>query len=64
MRLRNVLAGFVVLAGTWIVSAPGPGRPEEGRRGCCSHHQGVCGCSAQAHRLVCCDQQLSPSCKC
>jgi hypothetical protein len=32
------------------------------RRGCCSHHQGVCGC--QYDRAVCCDGSLSPSCGC
>ncbi|MBS4759136.1 MAG: hypothetical protein KHX03_00355 [Clostridium sp.] len=32
------------------------------RRGCCSHHGGVCGCSHG--RAVCCDGSLSPSCGC
>lgn len=32
------------------------------RRGCCSHHEGVCGCSNG--RAVCCDGILSPSCGC
>jgi hypothetical protein len=32
------------------------------RRGCCSHHKGVCGCSVD--RAVCCDGALSPSCGC
>jgi len=31
-------------------------------RGCCSWHDGVCGCSAG--RVVCCDNTLSPSCGC
>lgn len=35
---------------------------EEARRGCCSHHGGVCGCADG--RSVCCDGQLSPSCGC
>jgi hypothetical protein len=30
--------------------------------GCCSWHGGVCGCSNG--RKVCCDGELSPSCKC
>lgn len=30
--------------------------------GCCSHHQGVCGCSSG--RAQCCDGVLSPSCGC
>lgn len=32
-------------------------------RGCCSWHDGVCGCSASG-RQVCCDGSLSPSCTC
>lgn len=32
------------------------------RSGCCSHHQGVCGCSGG--RNVCCDGSYSPSCTC
>jgi hypothetical protein len=32
------------------------------RRGCCSHHGGVCNCSGG--RVVCCDGQFSPSCTC
>ena len=33
-----------------------------GKRGCCSHHGGVCGCGGV--RLQCCDGTLSPSCRC
>lgn len=36
---------------------------EEARRGCCSHHGGVCGCSSDG-RAQCCDGALSPSCGC
>ena len=32
------------------------------RRGCCSHHNGVCGCSGG--RTTCCDGTTSPSCAC
>ena len=32
------------------------------RRGCCSHHGGVCGC--EKGRALCCDGRLSPSCGC
>jgi hypothetical protein len=35
-------------------------QPEQ--QGCCSWHQGVCGC--QNGRDVCCDGQFSPSCTC
>ena len=34
----------------------------DNRRGCCSHHGGVCGCSGG--RAVCCDGSYSPSCGC
>jgi len=30
--------------------------------GCCSHHNGVCGC--QSGRVTCCDGSYSPSCTC
>lgn len=36
---------------------------EASRRGCCSHHLGVCGCDASG-RVRCCDGVLSPSCMC
>jgi len=34
------------------------------RRGCCSHHGGVCGCDKEKNRIVCCDGTYSPSCTC
>jgi hypothetical protein len=34
------------------------------RRGCCSHHNGVCGCDTRTNRLRCCDGTNSPSCSC
>jgi len=37
---------------------------EEARRGCCSWHGGVCGCSRDHNRLRCCDGALSPTCGC
>lgn len=37
-------------------------REQIARSGCCSHHQGVCGCSGG--RQVCCDGSYSPSCTC
>lgn len=33
------------------------------QRGCCSHHGGVCGCNKNG-QTVCCDNTLSPSCRC
>ncbi len=32
-------------------------------RGCCSHHGGECGCNKYG-RTICCDNTLSPSCRC
>ena len=32
------------------------------KRGCCSHHKGVCGC--KDGRALCCDNKLSPTCGC
>jgi hypothetical protein len=40
----------------------GEGKEQIARRGCCSHHGGVCGC--QGGRQVCCDGSFSPSCTC
>jgi len=34
------------------------------RRGCCSHHGGVCGCDESVDKIKCCDGTLSPSCTC
>lgn len=33
-------------------------------QGCCSHHGGVCGCSGDGIRAMCCDGATSPSCGC
>ena len=33
------------------------------RQGCCSHHNGVCGCGRNGH-TGCCDGTTSPSCSC
>jgi len=41
---------------------PGPRSDLIERSGCCSHHNGVCGCSMG--RAMCCDGQPSPSCGC
>ena len=32
------------------------------KQGCCSHHNGVCGC--RRDRALCCDNTVSPSCSC
>lgn len=37
-------------------------RSDVEKRGCCSHHHGVCGCSNSV--VMCCDGSGSPSCTC
>jgi hypothetical protein len=32
--------------------------------GCCSHHNGVCGCNRATGMQRCCDGTDSPSCRC
>lgn len=64
------LAAFVALAALPTAhadpSAAPPSEPErddgESRRGCCSHHGGVCGCGGDT--LRCCDGTDSPTCEC
>jgi len=34
------------------------------KRGCCSHHNGVCGCNSNTGMQRCCDGTDSPSCRC
>ena len=34
------------------------------RSGCCSWHEGVCGCNTAVGKLQCCDGATSPSCGC
>lgn len=45
-----------------LVTAGGSSQDAPERRGCCSHHGGVCGCDGG--RVRCCDGALSPSCGC
>ena len=47
-------------AGAYPKTAPEPVE----HSGCCSHHRGVCGCSADGRHAVCCDGAQSPSCGC
>lgn len=49
-------------AKTEVCKAAASEKDELGRRGCCSWHSGVCGCSDG--RVVCCDGSYSPSCTC
>jgi hypothetical protein len=34
------------------------------KRGCCSHHNGVCGCNKATGMQRCCDGTDSPTCRC
>lgn len=59
------LASVVLLALVAVALSPSsPAAASDGpeKRGCCSHHQGVCGCSAG--RTTCCDGTVSPTCAC
>ncbi len=59
--------GLVLLGGSTIIDCASGKSGERSllsieRRGCCSHHGGVCGC--EKDRALCCDGRLSPSCGC
>ena len=41
-----------------------PGKTKFERSGCCSHHNGVCGCDQSSDKITCCDGTTSPSCTC
>jgi hypothetical protein len=58
--IAGVMAVVTVYALVPVASAEDFGELE--RRGCCSHHSGVCGC--EGGRAKCCDGQLSPTCGC
>lgn len=63
-KLGVVLLSSVMI---WVVTganaASSPASPDAiEQSGCCSHHQGVCGCLSG--RKQCCDGTLSPSCRC
>jgi hypothetical protein len=55
-----LLLGFILFCTYEVVASPDCNVLN--RRGCCSHHGGVCGCSGG--RAVCCDGSFSPSCGC
>ena len=44
------------------LKADGATKEQLAQRGCCSWHQGVCGCSNG--RTTCCDGSTSPTCTC
>jgi hypothetical protein len=67
-RPIHVVSAFVILAGfaglarasPWAQGSEEPAVIE--RKGCCSHHKGVCGCESGSAK--CCDGSLSPTCGC
>jgi hypothetical protein len=65
IRSRVEALGLIFLAGSAFPDSPGGMSGEHRlrsveRRGCCSHHGGVCGC--EMGRALCCDTRVSPSC--
>jgi len=68
MQLVTVgFIGFALIGGSHVAICSGIGESTTHqtaleRRGCCSHHAGVCGC--EKGRALCCDGQLSPTCGC
>ena len=68
MKLACVgVLGLMLLGGSTFADCPGQVSGPHTllsveRRGCCSHHGGVCGCDKG--RALCCDGRLSPSCGC
>jgi hypothetical protein len=61
--MTKVLIRLLVLGFLWSGLASGdPPTELQPRRGCCSHHHGVCGC--ENGRAACCDGTLSPTCGC
>ncbi len=46
------------------LAAAGLSSEEMAKRGCCSHHGGVCGCNQATGMQRCCDGSDSPSCVC
>lgn len=59
MKMNIKVLVFVVFSFIFLSSFP---KNIEAQSGCCSHHNGVCGCSGGSQ--LCCDGSLSPSCTC
>jgi hypothetical protein len=54
-KILLIILGTIIITSTIITYV-------YARRGCCSWHGGVCGCSGS--RILCCDGKLSPTCGC
>jgi hypothetical protein len=63
-RLKHWIAGVMGIAVICaLVPVAGAADVHDAEhRGCCSYHQGVCGC--EGGRAKCCDGGLSPTCGC
>jgi hypothetical protein len=59
----TVLGGSFAFYNSQKIGATEP-ITEEQARGCCSYHNGVCGCNSMTGYLRCCDGTDSPSCRC
>ena len=55
-NVRNVIAGLFAMVGLLCLIPQASAKPPS-QQGCCSHHQGVCGCAG--NREQCCDGSLS-----
>ncbi len=62
--MRMLVSGLFFALLSFVMLPTSSAAPSEGDggQGCCSHHQGVCGCSAG--RAQCCDGSISPTCGC
>ena len=65
--MKLLIKAMAGLALAVTLSASGPICPNTGapmgKSGCCSHHNGVCGCDGRGMQR-CCDGASSPSCQC
>ncbi len=64
---NNLTNTFLIVENSNNLSEPTPFSRKifailDERKGCCSWHGGVCGCTNE--KVVCCDRTMSPSCGC
>ena len=55
---------IILSLSAFIISVVSFASAAEYRRGCCSHHLGVCGCDQKTGHQLCCDGAISPTCLC
>jgi len=61
---KTALMVIVISVSLLFFSGTVPSQEDVQKRGCCSHHGGVCGCDPVSGMQKCCDGTLSPSCEC